>query len=70
MEYSFTAPYNADKHIEMLKETWNEYMTSAGMGDNFIKPRFLHQDGKLTFAIQAPLPIPGFSEMKVPYKLQ
>jgi len=69
-EWWMTAPYNCDKHIEFLKETWNELMTQHEFGTEAIKPRFTHQDGKLTVGIQGPLPIPGFNEVKIPYNLQ
>ena len=54
----------------MLKEAWNDYMVQNQFGSEMIKPRFLNQDGKLTVGIQGPLPIPGFNDVKIPYKLQ
>jgi len=41
-EIYMTAPYNCDKHIEFLKETWNEFMTTHDFGTEALKPRFLH----------------------------
>ena len=69
-EYYITAPYNCEKHIEVLKDGWNELMTAVKFGTDSIKPRFTHQDGLLTIGLQGPLPIPGFNDVKIPYNLQ